>query len=186
MNMVIDRLPTSVLIDGAAVKINTDFRVCLRILKAFDDERLTEHEKLTVLISLLYPEYPSNTALAVKQGLKFLNRGSELNDANAKQLQVYSFEKDSSYIYSAFKSTFNIDLSTVEYLHWWSFRSLFADLGKDCFFNTLVSLRSRKSSGKLTKEEKEFVAKNNELIELKERKKSSAAQEFISRIGRRS
>ena len=185
MNMVLDRLPTSVLIDGAAVGINTDFRVCLRMIRAFDDERLTEHEKLTVLVSLLYPDIPENTALAIKQGLKFLNRGSELDEASARQLRVYSFEKDSAYIYSAFKSTFNIDLNTVEYLHWWTFRSLFADLGKDCFFNTLVSLRSRKNSGKLTNEEKEFVTRNSELIDLAERRKNSAVQDFISKIGRR-
>ena len=185
MNMVLDRLPTSVLIDGAAVNINTDFRVCLRMIRAFDDERLTEHEKLTVLVSLLYPDIPGNTALAIRQGLKFLNRGSELDEANARQLKVYSFEKDSAYIYSAFKSTFNIDLNTVEYLHWWTFRSLFADLGKDCFFNTLVSLRSRKNSGKLTNEEKEFVTRNSELIDLAERRKNSAVQDFISKIGRK-
>ena len=185
MNMVIDKLPTAVLIGGASAKINTDFRVCLRIIRAFDDERLTEHEKLTVLVSLLYPDIPENTALAIRQGLKFLNRGSELDEASARQLKVYSFEKDSAYIYSAFKSTFNIDLNSVEYLHWWTFRSLFADLGKDCFFNTLVSLRSRKNSGKLTNEEKEFVTRNSELIDLAERRNNSVVQDFISKIGRK-
>ena len=103
-----------------------------------------DHEKLSVLIMLLYPEPPDNTASAIAQGLKFLNLGKEADPAKLNQPQVYSLEKDSSYIYTALKSSFNIDLNDIEYLHWWKFRSLFADLGRDCFFNTLVSLRSRK------------------------------------------
>lgn len=184
MNIIIDGLPTSVKIGDTTVKINTDFRVCLRILRAFDDERLTESEKLTVLVTLLYPDIPENTALAISQGLKFLNMGKEPDSGKAKLPSVYHFEKDAQYIYTAFKSSFNIDLSTVDYLHWWTFRSLFADLGGDCFFNTLVSLRQRKNSGKLTKEEREFVQRNLDLIALEERH-STAAQDFIAMIGRR-
>lgn len=185
MNYLLDKLPQAVVIDGKAVAINTDFRVCLRIIQALEDERLMEHEKLTVLITLLYPEPPENIALAIEQGLKFLNLGEQVDASRAHQQPVYSLNKDSAYIYTAFKSTFNIDLNTVENLHWWKFRSLFADLGRDCFFNTLISLRSRKQTGKLTDSEKEFVRKNPELICLSEPKQNTAVQDFISKIGRR-
>ena len=185
MNYVLDTLPTAVRIDGKAAEINTDFRVCLRVIQALNDDRLLEHEKLTVLLTLLYPTPPENTALAIKQGLKFLNCGKEADSAKVRQLQVYSLEKDSEYIYTAFKSSFNIDLNKIEYLHWWEFRSLFADLGRDCFFSTLVSLRSRRNSGKLTKAEQEFVNRNIDIVSLSERKHSTAAQDFISKIGRR-
>lgn len=185
MNYLLDKLPQAVLIDGKAVPIHTDFQVCLRIVQALEDERLMEHEKLTVLITLLYPEPPENIALAIEQGLKFLNLGEQVDASRAHQQPVYSLNKDSAYIYTAFKSTFNIDLNTVENLHWWKFRSLFADLGRDCFFNTLISLRSRKQTGKLTDSEKEFVRKNPELISLSEPKQNSAVQDFISKIGRR-
>lgn len=183
MNIILDGLPKAVKIDGVAVKINSDFRVCLKILRAFDDERLTESEKLTVLVTLLYPDIPENTALAISQGLKFLNVGKEPENAR-KAPQIFNFEKDAQYIFSAFKSSFNIDLSRIEYLHWWSFRSLFSDLGES-FFNTLIGLRTRRNKGKLTKEEKEFVREHPELIELEERN-SKAAEDFISKIGRRS
>lgn len=186
MNYLLDKLPQAVVIDSKAVSINTDFRVCLRIIQALEDERLMEHEKLTVLLTLLYPEPPKNTALAIEQGLKFLNLGEDMNAGKAHQPAVYSLNKDSSYIYTAFKSTFNIDLNSVEDLHWWKFRSLFADLSKDCFFNTLISLRSRQRTGKLTDSEKEFVRRNPELLSLSEPKQSTAVQDFISKIGRRS
>ena len=186
MNFLLDKLPQAVMIDDKAVPVNTDFRTCLRIIQALEDERLMEHEKLTVLITLLYPEHPENIALAIEQGLKFLNLGEDMNASKTHPAAVYSLNKDSSYIYTAFKSTFNIDLNTVENLHWWKFRSLFADLGKDCFFNTLISLRSRQRTGKLTDSEKDFVRRNPELLSLSEPKQSTAVQDFISKIGRRS
>lgn len=185
MNIILEQLPQAVMIDGAAVPINTDFRVCLKIIQAMEDDVLMEHEKLTVLMDLLYPEPPENTALALSQGLKFLNLDKEADATKLNQPQVYSLEKDSSYIYTAFKSSFNIDLNDIEYLHWWKFRSLFADLGKDCFFNTLVSLRSRQQSGKLTDSEKEFVRRNPDIISLTEIRQNSAVQDFVSKIGRR-
>ena len=55
MNYLLEQMPQAVLIDGEAVPINTDFRICLRIIQALEDERLMEHESLTVLITLLYP-----------------------------------------------------------------------------------------------------------------------------------
>ena len=185
MNYLLEKMPQAVMVGGEAVPINTDFRVCLRILQALEDERLMEHEKLTVLIALLYPVPPENTALAIEQGLKFLNLGEPVDSSRTRQQIVYNLNKDSAYIYTAFKSTFNIDLNTVENLHYWKFRSLFADLGRDCFFNTLISLRSRQHSGKLTDSEKEFIRKNPELLSLSERKQDSAVKDFISKIGRR-
>lgn len=183
MNIILDGMPKAVKIDGKALQINTDFRVCLKILRAFEDERLTDSEKLTVLVTLLYPETPKNTASAISQGLKFLNMGKEPETQRGKLPQIFSFEKDAQYIFTAFQSSFNIDLSRIEYLHWWAFRSLFADLGES-FFNTLIGLRTRQRKGKLTKEEKEFVREHSELIELEERS-SKAAEDFISKIGRR-
>lgn len=183
MNYIIDKPPVCVSIENKAVPINTDFRIILRIIRAFDDDRLTNHEKLTVLVGLMYPEPPDNKAAAIMQGLKFINQGKQLDEKHRSQIQVYNFEKDSQYIYSAFKSSFNIDLSTVEYMHWWVFRSLFSDIGKECFFNTLVGLRSRRNSGKLTKEEKEFVTKNIDIVSLDSCSRK-AAEDFIAMIGR--
>ena len=42
MNIILDGLPKTVNVDGMAFEINTYFRVCLKILRAFEDERLTE------------------------------------------------------------------------------------------------------------------------------------------------
>ncbi len=183
MNFAFERFPDAVMVDGAAVPVNTDFRVCLRAIKALGDERLLPNEKLTVLVELMYPEPPKNTAAAVSQALKFLDLGEETD--GGKAARVFSFDKDARFIYTAFRSSFNIDLNSVENLHWWAFKSMLFDLSEDCFFNTLVRLRSRKAKGKLTKDEKEFVRNNPDLIALDNNTPvREAVMDFISKIGR--
>ncbi len=112
------------------------------------DERLLPNEKLTVLVELMYPEPPENTAAAVSQALKFLDMGEETD--GGKAARVFDFCKDARFIYTAFRFSFNIDLNSVENLHWWAFKSMLSDLSGECFFNTLIRLRSRKAKGKLT------------------------------------
>lgn len=163
MSMLGKRFPTAVMINGEPVDINTDYRIVLKISSAFNDAELLEAEKLEVLIKLLYPTPPSDIASAIKQGLKFINLGEEIEPS--KETKVYDYNKDAQYIYTAFKSSFNIDLIAIKSMHWWEFKMLFADLG-ECFFSNLVGIRSRLRKGKLMEHERDFVAKNKKIIEL--------------------
>lgn len=179
MNALIDKFPTAVTIDGKAVEINTDFRVALKVLGAFSDGELNQQEKAEVLLRLLYPAPPINPLKAVKQGMKWLNLGVEAEISD--EPPIYDFEKDGKYIYTAFQSSYNIDLESVDYLHWWKFRALFSDLG-ECFFSHLVGIRSRMRTGELMEHERKFVAKNIDIIELEEAGES-AADEFLKMWG---
>ena len=42
-----------------------------------------------------------------------------------KQKQIYSYEFDADYIYSAFLQQYKIDLNSIKYMHWWKFKDLF-------------------------------------------------------------
>jgi len=44
-NVLIDRLPTTVEVDGRLYDIDSDFRTCLRIILAFEDAELTSVRK---------------------------------------------------------------------------------------------------------------------------------------------
>lgn len=183
MNTLTEHFPTAVRIDGDAVEINTDFRVALRIMGAFSDPELTEPEKIEVMVRLLYPSPPRNLSAAAKQGMKFLNLGEPAEMSSDPP--VYSFEKDSRYIYTAFKSSYDIDLESIGYMHWWKFRALFSDLG-DCFFSQLVGIRSRMRTGELLDSERKFIVKNKALVYLNEDKRGNAVlKDFIAGIGKR-
>ena len=59
-NLLIEAPPTSIVIDGDELKVNTDFKTCLKILLAFEDPELAMVEKSMILVELLYQEQPKN------------------------------------------------------------------------------------------------------------------------------
>jgi hypothetical protein len=153
MNILVDTLPTSLEVEGKEYKIDSDFRACLRTILAFEDAELAGLEKSLILYNSLFVEKPDNVSEALKQGVWFLNMGSdEVDDSNGPR--VFSWWKDASLIYAAFQQTHGIDLESVEYMHWWKFLALFMDLGSGTVFCSLVGLRKRVKTGKASKEER--------------------------------
>jgi hypothetical protein len=165
-NIIVDTLPTAVEIDGVEYPLNTDFRSCLRIIMAFEDDTLTDYEKQLIMLKTLYPIIPANIEEALKQGTKFLNGGkdNEPNDENVPT-RLYLFSKDSNLIFSAFKQTHNINLQN-EKLHWWEFLSLFMDLGSNTAFCNLLGLRKRVYDGTATKEEKQVADEMGDIFDI--------------------
>lgn len=168
MNVLTDSFPTKIKIKDKIYKINSDFRNCIKIIQAFEDEELYDEEKYLILIKRLYVnEIPAeNLEEAIIKGIKFLDLGeeSENNEENIKRL--YSFSKDNTYIYTGIRQSHNIDLNSIEYLHWWNFVYLFLDIGQDCMFNQLIYYRQRKNEGKLTKDEKKVYVSMRKILDL--------------------
>jgi hypothetical protein len=167
MNILIDDLPTAVLVNGKEYEINSDFRVCLRVILAFEDSQLTGLEKQMVMISNLYPQPPDDLQSAMEQSVKFLNGGKVSEGENEVSPRLYSFDKDAEFIFAAFRQTHNIDLKTTD-LHWWEFLSLFMDLGPDTTFCSLIGLRKRIKDGTATKEERKAAREMGELVNIPE------------------
>ena len=170
MNILVDELPEYLEIDGKDYRINSDFRTCLLIIMAFEDNDLTMQEKQFILISNLFPDdFPSNQEQAVQAALQFLNGTSgstdEAEERNSPRL--YSFSHDANFIFAAFKQTHGIDLQTDK-MHWWKFLALFMDLGAETTFCSLVSLRKRIKSGKASKEEKAAAREMGEAFNVPE------------------
>jgi Bacteriophage Gp15 protein len=164
MNLLIDALPTTIEIDGQSIPIVTDWRVCLRTILAFEDADLVPQEQQAILLNNLYDEIPENLEEAIKQGVEFLNCG-KFEGAGGNGLRLFSFGKDASYIFAAFRQTHGIDLETVD-MHWWKFFALFMDLGADTTFSNLVSMRKRLQTGRASKEEQAAARDNPELFDL--------------------
>jgi hypothetical protein len=186
MNALIEKLPTVAEINGVEYELDTDFRTCLNIILAFEDIELTKQEKNIIMLKLLYKyNIPQDIKKATEIAVLFLNCGEENKEESEAEQRVFSFEKDSSYIYTALNQTYNIDLESVDYLHWWKFCLMFRDLKEDCFFTRLVDLRNRKNRGKLSKEEKEYCFKISDIIDLSEQRTSEeiyAEDEFMRRL----
>ena len=175
MNTLIDKFPTKALIDGKVYELNTDFRNCLKIILAFEDDELLDFEKAEIMLRNLYGEnIPKNTDEAIRKAIYFLDCGEEDEEkkvGTSNSTRLYSFTKDAKYIYSAIKQTHGIDLESIEYLHWWKFVYLFLDLNPECFFFFFFDLRNKKKKGKLSKEERRLYIQLYDILELNDKPK---------------
>lgn len=166
MNILTDILPTEINIDGRGYAVHSDFRSCLKIILAFEDNELTPQEKQIILLSNLYSKLPHDIKQAIEQAHLFLN-GGKVSEEENQSVRLYSFERDASFIFAAFKQTHNVDLQKDD-LHWWQFLALFMDLGSETTFCQLVSLRKRIKTGKATKEERQAALEMGEVFDVPE------------------
>ena len=136
-NILIDELPK--IIDGTP--INTDFRVCILFELLMQDKDLNESQKLNLAINLFYSEPVYHNKKAIENMIWFYSCGRNLKHESSNKV-IYSFEYDAEYIFSAFLAQYNIDLNSIEYMHWWKFRSLFNGLNEDHIFTKIMGYRS--------------------------------------------
>ncbi len=184
MNVLTDKFPTKINVNNKVLRINSDFRNCIKIIEAFEDDELFDEEKYLIIIKRLYIDEVKEEDLeqAIIKGIKFLDLGeeNENNEENIKRL--YSFSKDDSYIYTGIRQSHNIDLNSIEYLHWWNFVYLFLDIGQDCMFNQLVYYRKRKNEGKLTKDEKKVYISMRKILDLDYEEENEEDDEFMRQL----
>lgn len=166
MNILTDELPTALRVSNTEYQIDSDFRTCLRIILAFEDNDLTPQEKQIILLSMLFVRVPTDIEQAMKAAHIFLNGGA-INENEHEGPRLYSFGKDANFIFAAFRQTHGIDLQTTD-LHWWKFLALFMDLGSETTFCNLVSLRKRIKSGKASKDEKEAAREMGDMLDVPE------------------
>jgi hypothetical protein len=136
------------------------------VILAFEDDQLTNAEKQMIMLQNLYPEPIEDVQTALEMGMKFLD-GGKVNEEEDNGPRLFSFEKDASLIFSAFRQTHGIDLETAE-LHWWKFLALFMDLGADTAFCNLVGLRKRVKNGTASKEEKAMAREMGDMFDVPE------------------
>lgn len=185
MNALTERFPTKARVDGRLYELNTDFRIGVRIMMAFEDAELSAVEKQLVMLRLLYKEIPPDTQKACALAVKFLDcgeAGGETGGSGGDGARYYSFSKDAKYIYSAIRQSHGIDLEATPYLHWWKFCYLFMDLREDCMFSRILYYRQQRRRGKLTPEERAYCAEIADILDLPEQwsaEEQGAADEFM-------
>lgn len=167
MNPLIDQFPTKVRIGNEILEVNSDFRNCLMIILAFEDEELTTIDKYEIMLARLFGKtldyFKDNLEEAIKQGVKFLDCNKTFEEVEKR---VYSFKKDAEFIYSAINITHHIDLNEIEYMHWWKFCIFFLDIDSDCTMSNIIYFRQKKNEGKLNSEERKLYLKNYKTLSL--------------------
>ncbi len=166
MNILTDVLPETLTIYHTEYPVDSDFRTCLKIILAFEDNELTSQEKQIILFSMLFLDMPPVTQETFEQANWFLNAGMS-GESEDTPMRLYSFAKDSNFVFAAFRQTHGIDLRKAD-LHWWEFLALFMDMGSETTFCQLTALRKRLKTGKASKDEKQFAHDHPEMIDIPE------------------
>lgn len=173
-NLLIDILPTTVDIKGVKYDIDTNFRTSILFEMLMQDVDLSIEEKIIQALDLYYSSIPDDIELAVDAILKFYSMNKYENDISeykgksGNYKRIYSFEYDDEYIYSAFLNQYNIDLNTIDYLHWWKFSAMFKCLKDDNMIVKIMEYRSIEITPDMSNEQKDFYRKMKKRYKLPE------------------
>lgn len=191
MNMMLAPLPKVVFIDGKKYKINSNFRSSIKFELLMQDENLDKKEKLIRALKLYYPIIPNNINMAIDKIIWFYEAGKENEKVEGKSKlnneQIYSFEYDDDYIYSAFLNQYNIDLNSIKYLHWWKFKALFKSLNESNEIVKIMQYRAIDINKIKDNEQKEFYRKMKKVygipLSKNEQEKLNAIEEALMNGG---
>lgn len=184
-------LPKTVTVGGETLEVRTDFRVILTILEAIGDPDLSDQERALCMIELFYmePGRVRNAKEAVEACYSFIDMGEP---SGKKSPRVMDWKQDFKYIIAPVNRVLGTEARGIEYdydnntggLHWWSFMAAYMEIGGDCMFSQIVSIRDKQARGKkLEKYEKEWARRNSDLIAFKQKfseEENQLAKEWMS------
>ena len=147
-NILLDRLPQYT---SSGLRIRTDFRESIKFELLMQDRRINEKDKIMQALNLYYYDLKEikDIRQAINDLLWFYRCGKEIEkqedsseETEQKTKQIYSYEFDDEYIYSAFMEQYKIDLNNIKYLHWWKFKALFKSLNENTQFVKIMGYRA--------------------------------------------
>lgn len=130
-NILTDRLPDSVEVNGKTYPVHTSFRDWISFFFLHEDADLTDIEKVTLAMNWYRNTIPGNKAAAYQALQEFAAcerlPKSKRKTTGARSAPVFSYLHDSVYLYSDFLRYYQINLQTTP-LHWFAFNALFEGL----------------------------------------------------------
>lgn len=168
-------LPKTVNIDGKDYAIRYDFRVILEIITMLEDEELDGADKTEALLTMFYLDPPENEKAAVDACFDFIDTSKR---EKKKSPRLTDWEQDFDYIVAPVNRVLGYDCRGVEYdpetntggLHWWTFMAAYMEIGGDCLYSQIVSIRDKQArKKKLEKYERDWLRRNGDLVRLKPR-----------------
>lgn len=163
---MLGQLPTILMVCGKSHRIRSDFRTILRVIQAFQDEMLTDAEKLYVCLANIYtePVPDSDYAEAYKAALDFIDYGIHEDRPSPR---VMDWAHDESVLFPAINKVAGYEVRSAEYLHWWTFLGYFQGIDKEDTFGYVLMIRQKKAKHKkLEKWEREFYTENKRLCDI--------------------
>ena len=139
------------------------------------DDELTGEDKTEALLDMFYlaPERIRNIQRAVEACFEFIDNSKRQNKKNPR---LMDWEQDFEYIIAPVNRVLGFESRSVEYdpetntggVHWWTFLAAFMEIGGDCLYSQIVSIRDKQArKKKLEKYEKDWLKRNYDLVRIK-------------------
>lgn len=166
-NVLIHPLPD----EWNGYKINTWFQVGIQVSLIYYDEELTNLEKSSLIIELLFEDEDESGNLYMRDHPQdideledcikwFLNgwyHDRQPSESDKKRLVDYNI--DQWRIYADFRQIYGINLNEAD-MHWWEFCGMLWNMPDETSsFLKVIAIRNKKVTSKMSKEEKEVIAK---------------------------
>lgn len=164
MNILIDRLPSSVEVGGRLYAIDTSYTTSIRFENLMLDDTIDGRHKLLLALNLYFPDIPKDTARALKAVQTFYacDRSGPNRSSRSAGEAIFSFDYDAPYIYAAFRSQYGIDLQQEQNMHWWVFRALMESLDESTLFVKILEYRATDTK-KMKGEQRKYYEKLRKL-----------------------
>lgn len=153
VNILCDRLPDALSVDGVSYPILTDFRRWIVMLEVFDACRRDSDEPIDIMTAARCAErlvlgkalprnLSSETIVRLLEEMAAFAVGGDIGDGarSGGSAQAFDFNEDASLILSSFLVCYGIDLTKCD-MHWWKFLALLRSLPIESDFMKVVRLR---------------------------------------------
>lgn len=171
---------------GQEYRIRYDFRVILEIIVMLNDPELSDSDKAEAVMDMFFYDDAPACREAIEACFSFIDGGSARTTSKSKRPRLINWEQDFEYIIAPVNRVLGYEARAVDYdiqtntggVHWWTFLSAYMEVGSDCLFSQIVSIRDKQARGeKLDKQERKWLRRNNDIVKL--RQNYSAAENDI-------
>lgn len=164
----LDSLPETVTVSGKEYPIYTDFRDWIRFDGLMRDQTISDRQRAAVMLDWYKDELPPPASPVYEALFGFYLCGSCSQKTDGKQTkEVFSLEQDLQMVYAGFIQSYQINILSIDYLHWWEFRALLDGLPEDTKLSKVMGYRAVDLS-KVPKSERSRYQELKRLFALKQ------------------
>lgn len=176
MNFLYDDFPNYTVVKGNKYEVVTDFRNYIQLTEILREKALTDEEKWFFIINSFYKNVPNEDGLDLIEGIiafatmdiDYFEKDREIIiDENNEIKELIDYKQDAGLIISSFLQYYNIDLTTIKYLHHWKFKMLLENIDDKSKIGQVISIRNTSLSDIKDKNERKRIRKLQNIYRIK-------------------
>lgn len=162
-------LPTTLNVNDKDYRIRTDFREILKIVSAYNDDTLTDKEKVYVCMRQIYIDLfdmpTKDYETAYKKAIDFIECNNQSKGKPGPK--IVNWDKDEQLLFPAINKVAGCEVRAMPYTHWWTFLGYFHSIDPESTYGFILQIRQKKvKNKKLEKHELAFYNANREICEV--------------------